>query len=295
MSNTLTERLIAALILGASLAWSTSIQAADWRTPEAEDLIYLQLGDERVIIELNDRFAPQTSKRIRELVRSGFYDGLDFYRVIDGFVAQGGQGEPPEGAESQPTLAAEFEIDADESLSFTPAQKPDLFAAESGFVEGFPAARDADSAKAWLTHCPGAVAMARGTAPDSGTTDYYIVIGQAPRYLDRNLTIFGRVIHGMAHVQRIRRGPSDANGIIEASNQRTNMTSVRVAADLPVEQRTPLQVIDTGGEAFQQTLISRRDRSNPFFHHKPPMVLDVCQVPVATRHPPPADQSSPEN
>src|SRR5690606_39743658 len=65
----------------------------------------------------------------------------------------------------------------------------------------------------WLTHCPGIVAMARNNEPDTGSTDFYIVIGQAPRYLDRNLTIFGRVIDGMEVVQRIHRG--DRKSVVE--------------------------------------------------------------------------------
>ena len=77
-----------------------------------------------------------------------------------------------------------------------PAREPDLFARQTGFIEGFAGARDPQGGTAWLAHCPGAVAMARNEGPDTSRTDFYIVIGQAPRYLDRNMNVFGRVVHG---------------------------------------------------------------------------------------------------
>ncbi len=74
--------------------------------------------------------------------------------------------------------------------------------------------------------------MARNDDPDSGGTDFYIVIGQAPRYLDRNLTVFGRVVWGMDVVQRIKRGPTLENGIIEKDLERTWIKRMRLASSL---------------------------------------------------------------
>lgn len=263
--------------------------APEWRTPEAENTVYLDTPDGRIIIELNPTFAPKTVAQFKRLVREKFYDGLRFYRVIDGFVAQGGDGSDVdvdvEGELTQPALPAEFERRYNDGLPFVSAQKNDLFAAETGFVNGFPAARDTDGQNIWLTHCPGTMAMARGNEPDSGSTDFYIVIGQAPRYLDRNLTIFGRVISGMDIVQRIKRGPTDANGIIENKFKQTPLLKAILAADVPEAQREYIQVMDTNHNEFSELLNNRRHRTHEFFHFTPPAVLDVCQVPIPTQTP----------
>src|SRR5690606_35910991 len=102
----------------------------------------------------------------------------------------------------------------------------------------------------WLTHCPGIVAMARNNEPDTGSTDFYIVIGQAPRYLDRNLTIFGRVIDGMEVVQRIIRGEPEANGMIPEDAPRTEIVDAELATALPANELGIVEVEDTGSDAF---------------------------------------------
>lgn len=275
------------LMAGCLCAFSTFVlcseQLPEWRTPPAENLVYIDTPDGRVVVELNPTFAPKTVAQFKRLVREKFYDGLRFYRVINGFVAQGGDGSDVDGELTHPALPAEFERPYSDELDFVPAQKDDLFAAETGFIDGFAAARDADSKKTWLTHCPGVIAMARGNEPDTGSTDFYIVIGQAPRYLDRNLTIFGRVLKGMDVVQQIKRGPSDANGMIDEANDQTQITAAVVAADLPESERVPVQVMHSTHPAFAELLNNRRHRTHEFFHHTPAAVLDACQVPVPVR------------
>lgn len=252
---------------------------AEWRLTDPDDTAILQLDDGTVIIELNPTFAPTTAAQFRRLVREGFYDGQSFYRVIDGFVAQGGDGSDMGVANAEPTIKAEFEREWSDRLAFVSVQKPDLFAAETGFVDGFPAARDLKSGKVWLTHCPGTVAMARLDDPDSSSTDFYIVIGQAPRYLDRNLTIFGRVVLGMDVVQRLRRGPASKGGMIDDAKVHSTIKSVRIASDILEDGRSIVQVINTNSAEFKTTLDSRRNRDAEFFVNTPPTVLDVCQVP----------------
>jgi len=253
---------------------------ADDDTTDPENTVVLQLDDGPIIIELNPTFAPATSAQFKRLVREGFYDGLGFYRVIDGFVAQGGDGsDMAEDPNAEPPIMAEFELEWSEDLTFVSVQKPDLFAAETGFVDGFPAARDLESGKVWLTHCPGVVGMARGSAADSGSTDFYIVIGQAPRYLDRNITTFGRVIYGMNVVQRIKRGPLEEGGMISDPADSTIIRSTSVLADVPADERLAVIVPDTNSEAFRTMFDGRRHRTDEWFSSTPPAVLDVCQVP----------------
>lgn len=265
------------------LVFSTSVPAQEmiWRQVDPDNLVFVELLEGRFVLELNPRFAPKTVEQFRQLVLQHFYDGLSFYRVIDGFVAQGGDGSDLGALSEIPELEAEFEIAWDKEIPFTPVQKPDLFADETGFVDGFPTARDLKHDTLWLSHCPGMVAMARGEDPATSRTDFYIVIGQAPRYLDRNMNVFARVIDGMEVVQRINRGPSDADGIISSDTARSRIRSMRLAGDLPEDQQLKALVMDSESEPFKKMLEDRRTRKHRFFHNKPPRVLDVCQIPNA--------------
>ena len=299
MFKPLTFSGLCRIILASLMAVSVSAFAKDalvWNTLDPENTVYLQLQEGTVVIELNPTFAPKTVERFKELLEEQFYRGMSFYRVIDGFVAQGGDESDIDGSELTQTLKAEFEINWPlkpkdkeaakdwQPMSWTPVQKDDMFAPYTGFIDGFPAARDDKKAgKAWLTHCPGAIAMARNNGPNTGSTDFYIVIGQAPRYLDRNLTIFGRVVWGMDVVQRIKRGSTLKNGIIEEDLDRTWIKRMRLASSLEESEQLDIWLADTNSKGFKTMLNERRNRNNKFFHHKPPKVLDICQVPVPAR------------
>jgi peptidylprolyl isomerase len=271
-----------ALALILVLLPSVAVAATDiiWRQVDPDNLVFIDLSEGEVAIELNPLFAPETVKQFRRLVQERFYDGLSFYRVIDGFVAQGGDGSDLGELSLVPLIDAEFERDLPDGTGFTSVQKNDLFAPETGFVDGFAAARDVAENKAWLTHCPGVIAMARNDGPDSSRTDFYFVIGQAPRYLDRNMNVFGRVIRGMDVVQKIRRGPADDNGIIQDETATSRIRGMRLASDIPKDERLSGFVMDTNSKGFEKLLKNRRNRKQKFFHNKPPRVLDVCQVPV---------------
>jgi len=286
-------------LISGLMVFATSCFAQDdliWNSLDPDNTVYLEMEEGLVVIQLNPVFAPKTVRHLKRLFEDQFYRGMSFYRVIDGFVAQGGDESDIDGNQTTEPLKAEFEIDwplkptdKEEAknwkpMSWTPVQTDDMYAAYTGFINGFAAARDDKKAgKVWLTHCPGVVAMARNDDPDSGGTDFYIVIGQAPRYLDRNLTIFGRVVWGMDIVQRIKRGPTLDNGIIEEDLDRSWIKRMRLASSLPQEQRLDIYVADTNSKGFQKMLKERRNRSQKFFKHKPPKVLDVCQVPVPAR------------
>jgi peptidylprolyl isomerase len=274
------------MLLALSVIHAVPLSAAEeltWRELDPENTVFMELRDERVVIELNPRFAPETVKQFKRLVQERFYDGLPFYRVIDGFVAQGGDGSDLGELSEVPLIDAEFEIEWDQEWPFMPVQSPDMFAPETGFINGFAVARNPSANTAWLTHCPGVIAMARNDDRDSSRTDFYIVIGQAPRYLDRNLNIFGRVVFGMDVVQRIQRGPALNNGIIEDETKSTRMSRLRLVSDIPEEDRLSTYVLDTNNDAFADLLKDRRKRKQKFFHNKPPKVLDICQVPVNGR------------
>lgn len=257
----------------------------DWRRVDPENLLLIEVADGTIAVELSDAFAPNHSDRMRQAARDGFFDGRDFYRVIDGFVAQGGRGED-EGAQDlpqYPALAGEF-YRPSEGVVFTPMIDDDLYAPVVGHVDGFPAAQSEFRDETWLIHCPGTIAMARGNEPDTGDVEFYIVIGHAPRHLDRIMSVFGRVIDGMDHVQALNRGnPAVNSGVIADPAQRDGIISMQIAADLPEDERPSYDVMRTDGAAFHAAKQSRRNRDHPFFFETPPAVIEACHMPGPVR------------
>jgi peptidylprolyl isomerase len=218
-----------------------------WREVAPDTLVLIETRYGTVAIELAPDFAPNHVARMRKLLGSHFFDGRTFYRVIDGFVAQGGADQdtsatPDAPVNSQllkdwPPLKAELDATLPQGDVFTPLGNPDLFAPEAGFVNGFPVGHDPKDGKSWIIQCPGIFAFARDNDENTATTEFYIVIGQAPRRLDRNLTAFGRVISGMQF-------------------------------DSP---------------AFAQRLEQRRHPSSEFYHRPASPNLDICGVPLPVR------------
>lgn len=290
MKNTIA--LAAALL--AVTGTATADDAADWRTVDPDNLVLIDTKYGQTAVELAPAFAPKHAARMKALIRAHFYDGLTFYRVIDGFVAQGGAGEDtaatankpkdPEKNEAWPKLAAEFEVKVPKGQRFAALGSPDLFAPQVGHVDGFPVGRDPKAKTEWLIHCPGTFAYARDTDPDTATTEFYIVIGQAPRRLDRNLTAFGRVVWGQQYLQKLERGdPAVDAGVIADKTRQDVITSVRLASDLPADQRPSFQVMRMGTKAFAAWKENRRNPAPDFYKRHPVHILDVCLSPVPSR------------
>lgn len=259
----------------------------DWRPVSAEDLLLVRLAGGDVAIELAPQFAPLHVDQMRNLARANHFDGATFYRFVEGFVAQAGVYndalEDPY-ADGAPTLPAEFDVPVADAAPFSPLGSADVFAAQVGHVGGFQAARDLDLGRAWLAHCPGAAAMARDADPDTGSSHFYIVVGQSPRYLDRNLSVFGRVIDGFEHVLRLERGVRAIdNGVIGEPERRVPIQAVIVAADLPEATRPAYAVMRDNSASFAAHKTEKRVRDGAFFVNTPPEVLDVCATPVPVR------------
>ena len=255
--------------------------ATDWRLVDPDNTLYIDTHEGRVIVELAPAFAPRHVANIKALAREHFYDGLSFYRVVDGFVAQGGDESGEKTIEhAARALPAEFTRKQLFEGAFTPLPDRDGYAPQTGFVHGFPAARDPNAGKSWLTHCPAAFAMAREQDVDSGGTDFYIVIGNAQRYLDRNTTVFGRVLDGMAVLQKLQRG-SESMGML-AHPAENRITRIQVAGDLPAGERTPFEILKTDSSSFKELIAARRHRPEDWFVARPDYV-DVCSVGVPTR------------
>ena len=122
--------------------------------------------------------------------------------------------------------------------------------------------------------------MARNNDPDSGTTDFYITL-DAQRYLDRNLTIFARVIDGMQYIQKVERGDRTvASGVIQPPRTGDKVISVRLAADMPAATRPSYRVQRPGTGLFEGEKRAVRVRTSPFFYNKPAEVIDICDFDV---------------
>ena len=263
--------------------------AADstWRKVALTNTVLLTLPHGQVVIELAPQFAPKSVAQFSQLTQQGFYDRTKFYRVIDGFVAQAGPKDGSEKDKSVPLLAMESEWETDNNWSFTAVQKQDLFAEQTGFKDSFALASQAGKGKqlgkAWLTHCPGTIAMARNNKADSASSHFYFVIGQAPRYLDRIMTIFGRVVYGMQHIQAIQRTEVVQGDYAVDHRKFTKIVRMQLMSDVAKSKQIHIEVENTASTDFAQRLVSRRARDGAFFYKKPPPVLDVCQIPIRSR------------
>lgn len=161
-------RKLLTLVLAMTIATSTA-QAAD-----PENTLYLDLKDGRVVIELRPDLAPNHVARIKELTRKGFYDGLVFHRVIDGFMAQTGDPRGTGMGGSGQKLRAEFN------------KEP---------------------------HKRGAVSMARANDPNSADSQFFIVLADS-NFLDGQYTVWGHVTSGMEFVDKIKKGNRNDNGSV---------------------------------------------------------------------------------
>lgn len=254
--------------------------ASDWRTIDPENTLYLDLDGGRVIIELNPAFAPRHVEAIRAMVRAGVKDPL-INRVQDNFVVQWNITSAP-----QPTLKGEFTRPDAPELGFTPHPDGDVYAPEVGFTGGMPAARDRQGGTAWLVHCYGMVGVGRENPADSGTgAELYAVIGHAPRHLDRNVTMIGRIVAGMELLSGLPRG-NGAMGFYEPPLQPIRFKAVRLAADVPETEREVIEVLRTESATFAAVVDARRNRQDEFYH-VPAGAIDLCsvQVPVRRRAP----------
>lgn len=270
-----------------------------WLDIPQQELVYLQLEPgtlaqatagqhsvekATVVLKLASEFTPKNTAAFKQLVQSGFYNGLEFYRVIDQFVLQAGlmEGEkhPTAVKTDWPKLQAEFSWPVRQNDAFTLVQQSDLLASQTGFRHGFALGRG--DGQEWLIHCPNVVNMARSEDANSATTDFALMQGQAPRHLDRNMSIVAKVIWGGPWLNLVKRGEASAGGIIAKQQGRSRIVSMTLGSDLKPEAQLQLQWLDTGSTQFQQRLEQSRARTAGFFHYKGNGALDICyqQVPV---------------
>lgn len=179
-------RLAAGFVLGLMSASANTPAAAQTEVPsgDPENTLIIELKTGNVIIEMRPDLAPQHVARIKELVRDGFYDGIVFHRVIEGFMAQTGDPDGIGTGGSGKNLNAEF------------TNEP---------------------------HRRGAVSMARSSNPNSADSQFFIVLDDAP-HLNGQYTFWGQVVDGMEHVDQIKKGSPSMNGKVNNPDKMLKLT-----------------------------------------------------------------------
>ncbi|MFC3101995.1 peptidylprolyl isomerase [Altererythrobacter lauratis] len=282
----------------------------EWVAIAPQDLLVMELAPDaqgrvrQVVIQLlPPPFSQPWVENIRTLARAHWWDGTSVYRVVDNWVAQWGGGEGEEFAEkplSEGVVSPDAPYAADgvhrmidhalgeqvaifEQVFGTRIAWPfgkDAYAPHAFILRGWPLAADDMRLNAWPVHCYGHVGVARDLAPDTGTgAELYAVIGHAPRQLDRNIAVIGRVIEGIAHLSTLPRGTGDA-GVYETRAEDTPILSVRLGSDL--SDPPAFEYLSTTSASFARYVASRANR-NDAFYTVPAGGVDICNVQVPIR------------
>ncbi|MEY5006715.1 MAG: hypothetical protein RL764_31 [Pseudomonadota bacterium] len=275
--------------------------ASDWVEVPAEDLLVMTLpntaqdGARRVVIQLAPApFAQGWVNNIRKLAQARWWDGLAITRVQDNYVAQWGDpdGETPAKARALPPGLRQMP----EADYVVPGQLPQSKGLEevflprntasnwSNFYKGWPVAgtHGQGGPSNWLVHCYGMVGVGRNLSPDTGTgAELYAVIGHAPRHLDRNIAVVGRVVQGIEHLSSLPRGTA-ALGFYAHPKERTRIDTLRLVSDLPVKERPRFAVLASDSASFQAYAQARANRRDAFFNI-PAGGADLCNIPVPIR------------
>lgn len=255
--------------------------AAAWRAIPPDDLLVIDLkSGARIVIQLAPAFAPVHVANLRALARAHWWDGAAIYRVQDNYVAQWGHNDDrkfPAGVVAKPP--AEYQRPL-KGLHITRFPYRDSYAPLTGHAAGWPVAVKAGTAT--LTHCYATVGVGRDLSPDTGTGgELYAIISGAPRQLDRNITIVGRVISGIEALSSLARG-TEALGFYKERSSDVPIVATRLASDIPAADRPNFEVMDTASTTFARLIRLRANRHDDFYI-RPAGGVDICNVPVPVR------------
>ncbi len=272
---------------------------SDWARIPASDLLVMDLAPDsrgkprRVTIQLmSPPFSQGWIGNIRKLAAAQWWDGTSVNRVQDNYVVQWGDASEkkalPQGlavvAESQyegyapPDNLPEAPFLRQESDRIKFARQMGSYSASEYILDGWPIAES--FGKRWPVHCYGMVGVGRDLPPDTGTgAELYTVIGHAPRHLDRNIALVGRVIEGIEHLSSLPRG-TGALGFYETTEERVPIRSVRLGND--VKELPKFEYLSTESKSFAAYADARANRRDPFFI-RPAGSADICNIPVPVR------------
>ena len=274
------------------LAPSEIVAAApksDWTAIAPSDLLVMDLAPDakgkarRVVIQLMPApFSQGWIGNIRKLVAAKFWDGTSINRVQDNYVAQWGDANAEDKAKAKKlpgdlAVVPESEYSIDHDILLDRVLPKDSYGVQAGVFAGWPLAFDD---KIWPVHCYGMVGVGRDMPPNTGTgPELYTVIGHAPRHLDRNIALVGRVIEGIEHLSSLPRG-TGALGFYETPEERTGIVSIRIGNE--VSGLPGYEYLSTESESFARYADARANRRDAFFI-RPAGGADVCNVPVPVR------------
>ena len=264
------------------LAPSEIVEAAaatDWEVIPQEDLIEMTLANNRVVtIQLARDFAPVHLANIRKLMAARFWDGTSINRVQENYVEQWGDASEKKALPADLGIAPASDYARPlAGLAFRPLPYRDAYAKTVGHASGWPLATD--GRQAWLPHCFGMIGVGRNLAPDTGSgAELYVVNGHAPRHLDRNIAVVGRVIDGISALTVLARG-SGPLGFYEKAEERTGIVSVTPG------MAHSWQMMRTDSASFAAYARARANRRDAFFI-SPAGGADICNIPVPIRKAP---------
>ena len=274
-----------AMTMGEIIAAS---KANEWRALDPENLLVMQTARGTLVIELASAFAPEHVKNLKAFAREGYFDGLAITRSQDNFVVQWGDPNAEDEAKRKPiktarsTLPPEFESAISNTTDFTKLPDFDGYAPEVGFSNGFAVGRDPAAGLVWPAHCYGAVGAGRDVAVESGSgAELYAVTGHAPRQLDRNISIVGRIVAGIVVLSVSARGPAPM-GFYDKPEMRTQITTVKLGSDLAADTRPALEALRTDSASFIALIEARRNRKDEWYK-RPAGYIDLCSVPLPVR------------
>jgi len=265
-------------------------KADEWVAIAPSDLLVMDLAPDskakprRVVIQLiAEPFSQGWVGNIRKLAAAAWWDGTSINRVQDNYVVQWGDATEKKGLpEGLATVGAKDYVTRDwptKDWIFAQADgRPDAYAGAYGFYTGWPLAQGRE--EVWPTHCYGMVGVGRNLSPDTGTgAELYTVIGHAPRHLDRNIALVGRVIEGIEHMSSLPRG-TGALGFYENEEERVPILSVRLGNDM--KDVPAFEYLNTDSASFAAYADARANRRDPFFN-VPAGGADICNIPVPVR------------
>ena len=258
-------------------------RADEWSAIPADELLVLDLAaGKRVVIQLAPAFAPVHVANMQKLARAGYWQGAAIYRVQDNYVAQWGNNESekplPAGVVAAPP--AEYHR-ALAGLKLVPLGSPDPYAPAAGFALGWPVAFDPAAGTANMVHCYGSVGVGRGLQDTGMGGELYAAIGHAPRHLDRNIAVVGRVVSGIEHLASLPRG-TEALGFYKERSMDVPIAAVRLASMIPENERPRFEYLKEDSAAFAQWLHLRKNRKDDFYI-RPAGGVDLCNAPVPVR------------
>ena len=236
---------------------------SDVRQLDPENTLVIDTTKGRIVVELRPEFAPQAVARIKLLAREKVYDGLQFHRVIDGFVAQTGNPDNRDGGTSRhPDLPPEFSFRIPTETATVVVDRSD---GREGFVGSTPFAAVSAAEqmlspdkrlRAWGAYCPGVMGMGRQADPGTANSEIFFMRA-ASRRLDHDYTVVGRAVEGLDVVRSVSVGEPPAVPDL--------MLRVRVAADIPVDERPDLRAQDPRGPAFQARIAALKQSKGAGF------------------------------